>query len=93
MADYGFKAARTKNAFTTNAKQIAFSSAYPMDKVLFTAQGPIAGLNRPHGLKYKPTALAWQIDNGRQVEELTATNNYQVVIRYARAIVLFQQGT
>jgi len=91
--DYGFKVARNKNVLTTNAKQIAFSSAFPTDKILFSAQGPIAGLNRPHGLTYKPTVLAWQVDNGRQVEELTATNNYQVVIRFARAVVLFQQGT
>lgn len=93
MADYGFKSSRNKNAFTLNAKQISFSSAYPLDKILLSAQGPLAGLNRPHGLTYKPTVLAWQTDTGRQVEELTATNNYQVVIRGARAIVLFQQGT
>lgn len=89
----GFKVSRGKDVLTTNAKQIAFSSAYPTDKILLAAQGPIGGLNRPHGLTYKPTVLAWQVDNGRQVEELTATNNYQVVIRFARAIVLFQQGT
>jgi hypothetical protein len=93
VSDIGFKIARNKNVLTTNAKQLAFSSGFPMDKILFAAQGPIAGVNKPHGLGYKPTVLAWQVDTGQAVEELTVTNNYQVTIINARAIILFQQGT
>lgn len=91
--DFGFKVARRRvDVTTTNAQQIAFSSAFPLDKVLVRA----IGVNKPHGQNYKPTLLAFNQD-GSTVTSLGITyiDNYQIVIGAStrKGIALFQQGS
>jgi hypothetical protein len=93
MANIGFKFTRRgQNVLTTNAQKIAFSSAYPLDKILFEFQGA-ANATKPHGLGYKPTTLSW---GSTGVKGVTFIDNYQLTIAAAganRAIVLLQQGS
>ena len=93
MANVGFKfSKRNINVLTTNAQQIAFSSAYPLDKIFLEFQGA-ANATKVHGLGYKPTVLSW---TNTGVKGSTFIDNYQLTMPAAGAngaIVLFQQGS
>lgn len=92
MNDIGFRISRVnKNALTLSTTDIAFNSTFPMDRIVAIA----ISVNKPHGLTYKPTLLAFKQAGWK--DRTWYIDNYQINMNALNAdvkgIALSQQGT
>lgn len=90
MADIGFRVSRVnRTALTNNKSDLAFSSSFPMDRIVAIS----IGVNAPHGLNYKPTLLAFKSTGSKDI--VAYVDNYQInnAVSTTKGIALSQQGT